>query len=381
MQPRVGRRTDFPLMSPGIVCGSTEWIALPDPGPRSMLSDWRVVDEPLARTACAQCGLACRRPSSTGTALYESGYTLYAHAPGAPREDARQRHYARWIASMVKSKPTRVLDVGCGNGSLLRALRTQWPAADLRGCDPSGDAIAHGAGDSMQLWQGTASDLPPGLAADVVLTVNVIEHTRDPLLFLQDVRRALTVDGSLVVICPDGGRPGLELLFADHVFSYARPHLETLFLRAGFDVVGAALAPAELGAFQMMVGRPAEPRHASAVIPAQVPGRAAYLSRWGALDEHLMARMRTPAVCFGAGEAAGLLRAYAPNTWSLVRACTVDDPPTGTFGGLPVLPLDAVPCDETLLLGVRPGDQPRLAARLRSRFPHVVAWYDLVDDD
>ena len=91
--------------------------------------------------------------------------------------------------------------------------------------------------------------------------------------------------------------------------------------------------------------------------------------------------MSGSAVCFGAGEAAGLLRAYAPRAWASVRACTVDGDSHGRYGELPMIPLDSIPDGETLLVGVRPADQPRVAARLAARFTRVVTWYDLVDDE
>jgi hypothetical protein len=37
-----------------------------------------------------------------------------------------------------------------------------------------------------------------------------------------------------------------------------------------------------------------------------------------------------------------------------------------------------VPPEETVLVGVRPSDQARVAERLRHRFARVVTWYDLV---
>jgi hypothetical protein len=86
-------------------------------------------------------------------------------------------------------------------------------------------------------------------------------------------------------------------------------------------------------------------------------------------------------VCFGAGEAAGLLRAYAPRAWASVRACTVDGDSRGGFGALSMIPLDSVPAGETILVGVRPADQPHVAERLAARFARVVTWYDLVDDE
>ena len=87
------------------------------------------------------------------------------------------------------------------------------------------------------------------------IAVNVIEHTTDPIAFLTALRAALQPDGMLVIVCPDGGRPGLDLLFVDHVFSFGREHIGTLLSRAGLQRLGASQAPRSLGAFQMAIGR------------------------------------------------------------------------------------------------------------------------------
>lgn len=369
------------MIAPCIVCGGTAWTLLPDAGPRSMTSDWRVLDEPLAWSACDACGLAKRRPSkSVDESFYRSGYTLYAHAPGGAVEDARQAEYARWISQATGRRPRRVLDVGCGNGSLLRALRASWPDAELLGCDPSRESIAQGYGGDLKLWTGTASNLPGDIRADLVIAVNVIEHTTDPAEFLAALRAVLEPDGMVVIVCPDGGRPGLDLLFADHVFSFAQEHLGILMSRAGVLRVGASQAPRSLGAFQMAIGRRRDATQTKTVhAPPRTAALKRYLEQWQQLDARLQTRIEGTAVCFGAGEAAGLLRAYAPQTWTRVRACTIDGKPQGTFGTLPLIPLDDMRADEALLVGVRPIDQARVAERLRARHPRVITWYDLVD--
>jgi len=346
-----------------------------------MTSDWRVIEEPLAWMACDACGLARRRPSrSVDESFYRSGYTLYAHAPGSTVERARQDEYARWIAQATGRRPRRVLDVGCGNGSLLRALRVSWPDAQLLGCDPSRESIAQGYGGDLKLWTGTASNIPSDVTADLVIAVNVIEHTADPVAFLAALRAVLERDGLLVIICPDGGRSGLDLLFADHAFSFGREHIGILMSRAGVLRVGASQAPLSLGAFQMSIGRWRDaPQTRRIHAPPRTSDLKRYLEQWQQLDARLQTRIEGPVVCFGAGEAAGLLRAYAPQTWSMVRACTTDGRPQGSFGPLPLISLDDIRADETVLVGVRPLDQARVAERLRARFSRVITWYDLVD--
>ena len=365
-----------------LVCGAAQWVVLPDPAPRSMASDWRIVDEPLARQMCRTCGLIRRRSAvGTDTSFYASGYALYAHPPGEAREKSRQAEYARWIAQATGRRPRRVLDISCGNGSLLRALRTYWPAAEMLGCDPSRESIAQGYGGDLRLWTGTASTLPSEVSVDLVIAVNVIEHTTDPMAFLTALRAALQPDGMIVIVCPDGARPGLDLLFVDHVFSFGREHLGTLLSRVGMQRLGASQAPPSLGAFQMAIGRRRDATQTKALhAPPRIEDVTRYLERWQQLDAQLQTRIEGPAVCFGASEAAGLLRAYAPRAWASVRACATDGSPQGRFGELPLIPIDAVTKDAQVLVGVRPGDQPRIADRLAARFRRVVTWYDLVDE-
>jgi SAM-dependent methyltransferase len=315
--------------------------------------------------------------------LYGEQYALYAHAPGDVFERARQSQYASWISSGAPTAPRRVLDVGCGNGSLLIALRDYWPDAELLGCDPSPDSIAYAAAQGLRVWRGTAEDLPAGIDADLIVSVNVIEHTADPVGFAGCLRRAGTAQATAIIICPDASRPGVELLFADHLWSFTPEHLVSVLARAGCTPLGTSMAPSMLGAFQMVIvgsnGRALEPTQ---VDPCDLNRRRrVYLERWRALDQRLHERLPESVVCFGIGEAAGLLRAYGPQSWSRVRACTADVIPHLQFGDLPLVPLDRLGPDTAVLVGVRPQLQNVIAKRLRTRFANVTTWYDLIGDE
>ena len=370
-----------------VVCGNDHWVALPEVGPQSMASDWRVLPVPLQKRACAVCGLvSSATPARAG--FFERGYSLYAHAPSAsPREHRRQQLYARWIAQAYRRtaqlpQPQSVLDVGCGNGSLLLALGDEWPSATLAGCDPSAEAVAHASAAGCRVWQGTASSLPTDLQVDVVVSVNVIEHLDDPLAFLRDLVSRLNRDGMLVLICPDGARPGLELLIADHAYSFAPSHLATILERVQLGPRHLQPAPTDLGSFQMIIaGKPSGASTPTVRAAIDSSRLRAYLQRWSALDDQLVSRLGDGGVsCFGVGETAGLLRAYAPRTWQRVRSCTADEiTESSRFGLIPAVPLDQVADDEPVMLGVRPQDQPGLVERLSSRFAHVISWHDLIE--
>jgi SAM-dependent methyltransferase len=347
-----------------------------------MLSDLRVLDAPLDKHACASCGFVMRA-SRLQTRLFESGYLLYGHAPGGARESARQTLYAQWLSAYVTGAPQSILDIGCGNGSLLLALQRQWPRASLRGLDPSPESVrcARDAGIDARCGRVGEVQLAP---ADLVISVNVIEHVEDPLVFLQAVATLLSPGGSLLVACPDGGRPWLELLFADHLWSFSAAHLTQLASCVGLNVTGCVFAPAALGAFQLIrLSRDAP------LVPVSIPSaetevvinaKARYLRAWGTLEQDLIARAGAAEslACFGAGEAAALLRAYAPAVWRRVTMCLVDGPEETTFGDVPVVNCGHGGVRSPVLLGIRPEGQPGVAQRLLDAGCSVIRWDDRI---
>jgi SAM-dependent methyltransferase len=346
-----------------------------------MMSDLRVVAAPLDKHACDACGLVARDAATDAEHVFTSGYGLYDHPPGAPREDERQRGYAEWIAAHAGGTPASVLDIGCGNGSLLLALRSLWPAATLRGVDLSRESVARARSAGVDAACGSAATVPE--PAQLVVSVNVLEHVQHPRSFLQQAGAAVARDGNLVVICPDGSEPWLELLMLDHLWSLAPRHLASLAAAAGFEVAAFAQAPPSLGRFQLVrlrragqFDRPAPPNASGAALAA----RREYLQAWAGLDGTLVQRAAgsRSVVCFGIGEAAGLLRAYAPAAWQRVTRCVADLPEETRFGDLPVEVYDGCAVRDPVMLAVRPGAQPALARRLEEAGCRVIRWDDVV---
>jgi len=293
--------------------------------------------------------------------------------------------YAQRIAALVGAAPASVLDVGCGNGALLLALGLIWPAARRQGMEPAPAAAAAARRAGLDVRQALAA----GQRAALVVSVNVVEHTPDPLAFLRRLRSACARGGAVVVICPDAGTPWLEMLLLDHRHCLTPAALEVLAVRAGLAVQARQTAPE--GGFQALLLRPVMPGRCGAAwltrtgaafprrgevpraaTPALSAERRRYLAVWRALDRTLLAQS-TPArrlLYFGTGEAARLLRCYAPALWvrvAAVTAVTADDLTGAAALGKPVLPLEEVMmARDELLLAVRPQAQAGLAARLAS---------------
>ncbi len=384
-----------------IVCGSMQWVRLVPPHPtRSVRIDGVVEESPLRKLHCRQCGLGYRPPTRELSKLYGEEYDLYGNRPGAEAfNQSRHPTVTHLIAALIGDvRPTRILEIGCGDGGTLTAMRRKWPRAELCGVEPSGKATRMAREAGHEVVEGFVEEgLPDETVGqfDLILSYHVIEHTLDPVRFLTALADRLTPDGIVVTVCPNGAVPHAELIHSDHLFSFTPEHLVAVARKAH-------LAPGKSRAFiledahefnQILVaGRGAG---TGWYLPAGYPAqrwpnpsqlehdRNKYLRGWTRLDAELSCRVRhsTGLVCFGTGGWAARLAGYAPGLWDQVRACTVDGPRADRFSGKPVLEYATLGRHQpdAVIAGVNPSRQESLAARLQGDGFRVIQWNDLIE--
>lgn len=127
----------------------------------------------------------------------------------------RLDHARRELLRQAELRPGhRVLDIGCGTGSLVVLTKTSYPHVDVVGVDPDDRALARAArkarraNASIQLDRGysDALDYPDG-TLDRVLSSFMFHHLRrdEKARTLREVRRVLRADGRLHLLDFGGG--------------------------------------------------------------------------------------------------------------------------------------------------------------------------------
>ncbi|MEX0941563.1 MAG: methyltransferase domain-containing protein [Pseudomonadales bacterium] len=145
-------------------------------------------------------------------------------------------------------KDARVLDVGCGTGELLVALKTLVPDVHAFGIDLSDEMLAMARAklsDGVELALGAAEQLPFGNAHfDAVVSSNVFHYIRQPKAALREMQRVLKPGGQLIITdwCDDYWMCRLCDRFlrqfnASHFRTYRSEACSFLLTDAGFDDV------------------------------------------------------------------------------------------------------------------------------------------------
>src|SRR5258708_7517165 len=143
----------------------------------------------------------------------------------------------------------RVLDIGCGTGSLIVLIKTRYPDAEVTGLDPDPKALfrarrkAYGAKIAVQLDRGFSDQLPyPDGSFERVFSSFMLHHLepQEKEATLREVRRVLKPGGRFGLLDFGGSRPPNEGFLARWCHAHHRlgdnfgGRILTLLSQAGF---------------------------------------------------------------------------------------------------------------------------------------------------
>ncbi len=127
----------------------------------------------------------------------------WGSAPLRPRPWFMNGLKLRYLLADLEPVRGKVLDVGCGAGSVAKAVKRERPDLDVVGCDVSRSALA-----VADFRAAEAEKLPFADGEfDFVWIFDVLEHVEKPEQVLREIARVLRPGGAFHIVLPLEGQP------------------------------------------------------------------------------------------------------------------------------------------------------------------------------
>ncbi len=200
---------------------------------------------------CQDCGAGFADGIPPQSAFDDYYRDLSKYEDPAPRnepppDEPRLRDIAKLVAEYIPDPESRILEVGCATGGLLKALR-DLGFTGLVGCDPS-PVCARAVREYYGIAGFPATVFtvpPPDEPYDFLILTGVLEHIRDLDRTVEQFHRLLRKGGRAYLEVPDASRydPGLDAPFQEfsmeHVNFFSKMSLVNLMQTRGFHMVEA----------------------------------------------------------------------------------------------------------------------------------------------
>jgi len=229
------------------VCGtaaSEELYANPDF--RYIIAQGDIYVAPLRYAICDHCAHIYKNPNIDTSEMQVLYQQHYNENPGAVDSQRLKQHYAAFSQLMDpflrdSAKPQTVLEIGCGNGALLKNIYQHYRPhiANVKGIEPSislyNYLVSEGYFDYENIF---FDELALDQSYDLIIMDNVFEHFDQPFDELLRVKQILTETGVLYISIPNIkiNLSGYVDMFAGHPSNYLLENLALLLDRAGFQV-------------------------------------------------------------------------------------------------------------------------------------------------
>jgi SAM-dependent methyltransferase len=313
------------------------------------------------------------------------GYDIYYQSGGVEQavfdlsSGAASPRSARLLDELIATGrlPTsgRLLDIGCGNGALLRAASERLPGWRLAGTeldDRSRTAVEAIPGVE-NLYVGPVSEVPGRF--DVISMVHVLEHLPSPGAFLQELIRRLTKEGILVIQLPEFLQNPFDLLIRDHCNHFTGETLAAFVANRGFEVLGLhrGWVPKEMTVLMRPKSRGVDPRVASDGPRFHTLGQAVACVQW-------LTDVRERAASFAEQPPFGLFGTSIAATWlaselERERVAFFVDEDANRIGrhhlGRPIYAPSSVPSNARLFIALPDPAGSAVADRLARMRPDV----------
>lgn len=141
---------------------------------------------------------------------------------------------------LTEASPRSIVDLGCGDGTLLAEIRSSLPQTILAGIDLSAPQIEENRKrfPEIEWYAGNVErdDFATPHRFDAITTSELIEHLGDPAAFLRALHR-IAAPRALLVLSTQSGRIGETERHVGHIRHFSKEEMSRLLNECGWNPV------------------------------------------------------------------------------------------------------------------------------------------------
>ena len=244
-----------------LACGINALVPALDLGQQPLANNFRstqsIVDEarfPLVVNRCTICN-HLQLTHAVDPAII---YTHYLYVSGT---SATNKTYMDWFATFVREQftywPTRVLDIGCNDGTQLDSFKKD--QFQTFGVDPAENLYALSSANHTvvcDFWNETAAE-QLGETFDAIVTQNSFAHIPDPLAYLQLAKKYLNQQGLMFIQTSQSNmvlHGEFDTIYHEHISFYNAESMRRLAERAGLYLQDVVKVPIHGTSYVFILG-------------------------------------------------------------------------------------------------------------------------------
>lgn len=197
---------------------------------------------------CSGCGLLFCSPRLDNegiAALYDANYYVFGKADQLSYSRAFETYRRTVKVIEDKVEDRTLLDVGCGKGYLLAALKgLNW---DTYGIEISSDAMKYAESEfGLKGFAGTIEqylEKQDRRTFPLVLCIDILEHVSDPKYFINCIGKVTSDNGYIILDTPNSGAYDIDVFGSEwrgfnpfHIYVFNENNIKTLLKSEGFEI-------------------------------------------------------------------------------------------------------------------------------------------------
>jgi SAM-dependent methyltransferase len=202
---------------------------------------------PLYKLSVGRCG-KCSLVQNLHIVSANTRYKKLLYTYNSANSVYAKKHWINYVneISKILKRDVKFLDIGCNDGYLLNLIQKKTRSNYVCGIDASPFQISQSKKKYKKInficsYGERASKIFRKNYFDIITFNNVFNHSSSPILFLQEIKKILNVDGVIIIEVPNWiktvNKKLWDQIYHEHILYFTPYTISQILIKSGFEII------------------------------------------------------------------------------------------------------------------------------------------------